>query len=270
MSAALTDLGHEVRGFLGGRAALEAASAWRPDLIIADILMPEMDGLTFAKLVRRYEDVPVMFVSIARKEAEAVLLGAAGYVQKPATAAEIRSAVTAVLGHPQTKNAILVVDDDPDVRDIYRASLEPTFEVIEAEHGRAALELLHERRRVDLAIVDVHMPVMNGVELIRAIRADAAIDRLPVIVQTSDVIALRAPVWRDLHVAQLLDKADFFSWLDSHIVHHVSGRASTGEQRQPEAALERPDHGDPCDDQGAGAHAQPRVGPVRGGHVHDR
>jgi CheY-like chemotaxis protein len=224
MAAALSELGHEVRAFLGGRAALDAASAWRPELIVADILMPEMDGLCFARLARKYQDVPVMFVSIARRQAEAVLLGAAGYVQKPATAAEIRDAVTAVLGHPQTKNAILVVDDDPDVREIYRSSLEPTFEVIEAEHGRAALDRLHEPRRVDLAIVDVHMPVMNGVELIRAIRADAAIEKLPVIVQTSDVTALRAPVWRDLHVAQLVDKAEFFDWLDSHIVRHVSGQ----------------------------------------------
>jgi CheY-like chemotaxis protein len=223
MTAALTDLGHEVRAFLGGRAALEAAGAWSPDLIIADILMPEMDGLTFAQLVRRHRDVPVMFVSIARRQAEAILLGAAGYVQKPATAAEIRRAVTSLLGHPKTKNTILVVDDDADVRDIYRSCLEPSFEVIDAEHGRMALDCLHERR-VDLAIVDVHMPVMNGIELIRAIRGDPSLERLPVIVQTSDLIALRAPVWRDLHVAQLVDKGEFFHWLDSHIVQHVSGR----------------------------------------------
>jgi CheY-like chemotaxis protein len=223
MTAALTELGHDVRGFLDGRAALDAAGAWAPDLIVADILMPEMDGLTFARLVRTHHDVPVMFVSIARKQAEAVLLGSVGYVQKPATAAEIRRAVTDVLGHPKTKNTILVVDDEADVREVYRSCLEPSFDVVEAEQGREALDRLHERR-VDLAIVDVHMPVMNGVELIRAIRGDPSTEKLPVIVQTSDVSALRAPVWRDLHVAQLVDKAEFFHWLNNHIVQHVSGR----------------------------------------------
>src|SRR5262249_38181136 len=153
--------------------------------------------------------LPVMFVSIARKQAEAVLLGAIGYVQKPATAAEIREAVTRVLGHPQARNVILIVDDDPEIRDIYRSCLEPTFDVVEAANGRAALALLHERPKVDLAIVDVHMPIMNGTELLRAIRADPALERLPVIVQTNDSTALRAPVWRELHVAQLVDKGEF-------------------------------------------------------------
>jgi CheY-like chemotaxis protein len=223
MSAALAMMGHDVRGFIGGQAALDAASSWRPDLIVTDIMMPEMDGLTFARLVRRHRDVPVMFVSIARKQAEAVLLGAAGYVQKPATAAEIREAVARVLGQPRGRNTILIVDDDADIRQIYRASLEPSFNVIEAEHGAIALDRLH-KHRVDLAIVDVHMPVMNGTELIRAIRADPALERLPVIVQTSDLVALRAPVWRDLRVAQLVDKADFLNWLDTQIVDHLAAR----------------------------------------------
>jgi CheY-like chemotaxis protein len=223
MAAALVSLGHEVRGAADGRAALEMLSGWRPDLIVADILMPEMDGLSFARLVRRHRNVPVMFVSIARKQAEAVLLGAVGYVQKPATAGEIREAVSRVLGHPRTRNTVLVVDDDETVREVYRACLEPAFEVVEADQGRAALERLHERK-VDLAIVDVHMPVMNGTELLRAMRADPALERVPVIVQTSDLTALRAPVWRDLHVSQLVEKTEFFTWLNTQIVEHVGGR----------------------------------------------
>jgi CheY-like chemotaxis protein len=223
MAAALASLGHEVRGATGGRAALETLGSWRPDLILADILMPEMDGLSFARLVRRHRNVPVMFVSIARKQAEAILLGAVGYVQKPATAAEIRDAVSRVLGHPRTRNTVLIVDDDDDVREIYRSCLEPSFDVVEASQGLAALERLRERK-VDLAIVDVHMPVMNGTELLRAMRADPALERVPVIVQTSDLTALRAPIWRDLHVSQLVEKHEFFDWLNAQIGEHVSAR----------------------------------------------
>jgi len=116
MSAALAGLGHNVRAFRSGRDALAVLADWRPDLIIADILMPEMDGLTFARLVQRLKDVPVMFVSIAKKQAEAILTGAVGYVQKPATAQEVRNAVASVLGRGAHQNAILVVDDDPDIR----------------------------------------------------------------------------------------------------------------------------------------------------------
>jgi CheY-like chemotaxis protein len=225
VSAALASMGHDVRGAIGGRAALDALRGWRPDLILADILMPEMDGLTFARIVRRHENVPVMFVSIAKKQAEAVLLGAVGYVQKPATAAEIREAVTRVLGHPEARSTILVAEDDGDVRGIYRACLEPSFDVVEAENGQIALDHLR-RAKVDLAIVDVHMPVMSGTELIRAMRADPTLNGVPVIVQTSDMTALRAPIWRDLRVAQVVDKGEFFEWLNDRIVEHVKEGAS--------------------------------------------
>lgn len=222
MTAALEGLGHEVRGFLSGREAVEALEAWTPDLIISDILMPEIDGLAFARLARRYGRVPVMFVSIAKKQAEAVLSGAVGYVQKPATAKELSDAVERVLGRGRglRLNTILIVDDDADVCDLYRSFLEPRFIVLEARHGREALDLLHVRP-VDLAIIDVHMPVMNGIELIRAIRADSAFERLPIIVQTSDQSALRAPVWRDLQVSQLVDKRDFLQWLNRRIEAHL-------------------------------------------------
>jgi CheY-like chemotaxis protein len=182
--------------------------------------MPEMDGLTFARLAQRHPGVPLMFISIAKKQAEAILSGAVGYIQKPATVGEIREAVERVLGRGAQRNAILVVDDDADIRELYRSFLDPRFVVFEAEHGRRALELL-KAEPVDLAIVDVHMPVMNGPELIRAIRADSALQQLPVIVQTSDRTALHAPVWRDLHVSQLVDKHDFLHWLNGQIDEHT-------------------------------------------------
>jgi CheY-like chemotaxis protein len=70
------------------------------------------------------------------------------------------------------------------------------------------------------------MPVMNGMELIRAMRNDPVLQDLPVIVQTSDQTALKAPVWRDLNVSQLVDKMAFLSWLSEQIdVHLRSGGA---------------------------------------------
>ncbi|HVJ89360.1 MAG TPA: response regulator [Labilithrix sp.] len=220
MSALLEGLGHEVRTVLSGKRALTVLEKWTPDLIISDLLMPEMDGLTFARWVRRYRHVPVMFVSIARRQAEAVLAGAVGYVQKPATVQELREAVDRVLGRGARQNTILVVDDDIDIRVLYRSMLEPRFNVVDAEHGREALTVMRSQR-VDLAIVDVHMPIMNGVELIRAMRADSALEGIPVIVETTDRDALNAPVWRDLHVSQRVDKMDFVAWLDRHVEAHT-------------------------------------------------
>jgi CheY-like chemotaxis protein len=220
MTAALAALGHEVRGYQSGRAALAQLGEWRPDLIVSDLLMPEMDGFAFARLVRAHGGPPVLFISIAMKRAEAILAGAVGYVQKPATADEVRAEVERVLGREAKRARILVVDDDPSTRELYALILEPSFEVLEAEHGAAALTLL-QRRPFDLVITDVHMPVMNGVELIRAIRRDPALESIPIIVETSDRAALTSPIWRELKVASRIDKLEFIRWLQRHIDAHL-------------------------------------------------
>jgi len=205
-----------VHGYQTGRAALAHLSEWRPDLIVADILMPEMDGLAFARLVRAHGGPPVLFISIAMKRAEAVLAGAVGYVQKPATADEVRAEVQRVLGREAGRATILVVDDDPSARELYCVYLEPGFDVEEAEDGAVALRILRQRP-IDLVITDVHMPVMNGVELIRAIRADPALEQIPIIVETADRTALSSPVWRELKVPSRIDKLEFARWLKRHI-----------------------------------------------------
>jgi len=226
MAAALTSIGHEVRPCRSGRKALAEIGTWRPDLIVSDILMPELDGLSFARMAHANGGPPIMFISIAMKQAEAVLAGAVGYVQKPATAAEVRAAVTDVLGHDRQRATILVVDDDPEPRELYGSYLQPRFEVLEAVDGVDALAQLRAHR-IDLVITDFHMPHMNGLELIRAMRADPQLERVPVIVQTSDRVALKSPVWRELKVAYQLDKVDFFRWLRRSIDAQLpSGAAS--------------------------------------------
>jgi CheY-like chemotaxis protein len=216
MSAALSSLGHEVRGFTSGRAALAGLDVFHADLIIADILMPEMDGISFARVVKAQHGPPVLFISIARRQADAVLAGAVGYVQKPATADEVRAAVTQVLGNEPRRRTILVVDDDVDTRSLYRQFLEREFDVLEAGDGAQGLEVLR-RQHADLVISDVHMPNMNGVQFIRALRAEPQFQRLPVIVETSDRTARRSPVWRELGVAFQIDKIDFVLWLNKNI-----------------------------------------------------
>ncbi|MFD2043500.1 response regulator transcription factor [Ornithinibacillus salinisoli] len=68
-------------------------------------------------------------------------------------------------------NTILVVDDDPHIRKLIRLYLENSmYDVLEAEDGQEALDLL-EHQHVDLAIVDVMMPKIDGYELTEDIRS---------------------------------------------------------------------------------------------------
>lgn len=69
----------------------------------------------------------------------------------------------------------LVIDDSRVMRRIVGGILAPLgFETVEAEHGRAALDVLESGLPVDLACVDWNMPVMDGLEFVTAVRANRA------------------------------------------------------------------------------------------------
>jgi len=67
----------------------------------------------------------------------------------------------------------LIVDDSRFVRDFLRGLLQKKgIECAEAADGQAALDVIHGNPPFDLALVDWNMPVMNGLEMIRQLRAD--------------------------------------------------------------------------------------------------
>jgi two-component system chemotaxis response regulator CheY len=83
---------------------------------------------------------------------------------------------------------VLIVDDSSAMRAFVRAALEGTDEpalVVEAESGFEALRAL-PRQHVDLAIVDINMPHIHGLELIAMLRGNARYQSLPVIVISTE------------------------------------------------------------------------------------
>ena len=88
--------------------------------------------------------------------------------RRPSATARERDAPSATVHKGAT---ILVVDDDPDVREVAVSSLESFgYRLLAAESGLAALDVLKGTEPVDLLLVDMAMPGMNGVEVIRRAR----------------------------------------------------------------------------------------------------
>ena len=80
---------------------------------------------------------------------------------------------------------ILVVEDQPDSRQIIRDMLAPTdYEIAEAENGEEALAAI-TKQRPDLILMDVQMPIMDGYTATRRIKGDATLRSIPIIAVTS-------------------------------------------------------------------------------------
>lgn len=81
----------------------------------------------------------------------------------------------------------LVVDDSRAIRMILARTLrELGYEVREAGDGSEALKYLNSGPAPDLVMVDWNMPVMDGLELLRTVRANQALEKLPVIMVTTE------------------------------------------------------------------------------------
>jgi two-component system, chemotaxis family, chemotaxis protein CheY len=81
---------------------------------------------------------------------------------------------------------ILAVDDSPSMRDMVRIALTGAgFDVTQAADGQQALDLARQSS-FDLVLSDVNMPVMDGIALIRALRAEAAYRHTPILMLTTE------------------------------------------------------------------------------------
>jgi len=81
------------------------------------------------------------------------------------------------------KERILIVDDDPDIRDVLDLSLSEQYTIFEAANGKEGLEMV-KAKNPDLIITDYNMPIMNGPEFCKQLRRDILLRHLPVIMLT--------------------------------------------------------------------------------------
>jgi CheY-like chemotaxis protein len=104
------------------------------------------------------------------------------------TSSEWNSSSRRISGSRRRRYRILVVDDYDDTRAALREAIERAgYAVVEASNGQQALNFLVSRNRdhVDLVIVDLHMPVMDGWTFIDLLRCYVNLSTIPIIVVTA-------------------------------------------------------------------------------------
>jgi DNA-binding response OmpR family regulator len=100
LTRSLHDHGHAVTSVGSGMPALTAAVEHRPDVVLLDLGLPDLDGADVLSMLRAVSDVPVIIATARDDEADVVRLldlGADDYVIKPFTAAQLNARIKAVL-----------------------------------------------------------------------------------------------------------------------------------------------------------------------------
>jgi PAS domain S-box-containing protein len=179
--------GFDVREAASGEEGLRQARELRPDAITLDVLMPKMDGWSVLSALKSDEelaDIPVVMLSVLDEQTVGYALGAAEYLTKPIERDRLVSVLSKYRQAPGAR-AALVVEDNEAVRGLLRRILEHEgWSVQEAEHGRAALTAM-ETAPLDLVLLDLMMPEMDGFEFLETMRGNAAWRGIPVVVITA-------------------------------------------------------------------------------------
>jgi CheY-like chemotaxis protein len=184
MQRMLAREGFRVATAAGGEEGLALARSLHPDAITLDVLMPGLDGwavLTALKSDGATASIPVVMLTMLDDRNLGFALGAAEYLTKPVH----RDRLLAVLRPQRRDLPVLVVDDDPVLRDLLRRMLEREgYAVVEADTGRAALVEVRARA-VGAILLDLMMPEMDGFEFLEELRRDGERRDIPVIVITA-------------------------------------------------------------------------------------
>jgi len=194
LSKQLETAGMDVFQAQDGQQGLDIALAANFDLIISDVEMPNMDGYCFCREIKKNPQtrgIPVIILSSRDSDKDidnGFQVGASAYVSKTRAQKDLEGTIARVLeAHTFHKNSlILIVDDSPTVRKMVQKGLEETgFQVVSAENGKAALDVL-KICRPDLILSDIDMPVMNGVDLCKNVQAMGDLAAIPFVIMSAN------------------------------------------------------------------------------------
>jgi signal transduction histidine kinase/AraC-like DNA-binding protein len=182
--------------------------------VVVDVSAAPHHGWDVLKAIKGHpktQALPVLFCSLS-PDGGAVL--EFNYLTKPIELADLTRALDQhwlLPGADHGARAILVVDDDPDTLGMHARILQahsPAHRVLTARSGLEALAIL-ERERVDLVLLDLVMPEMDGFGVLEAMRESESTRDIPAIVLTGQVLTEREMARLNRGVATVLSKGLF-------------------------------------------------------------
>jgi DNA-binding NtrC family response regulator len=190
----LSALGYKTIGARDGEEALALLEKQKPDMVISDIKMPKLNGLSLLRNIKNKDPkIPVLMITgynFTYTKDQAIDNGADGFLAKPFRISKIEELMQSVLGtggypgeeKPYKLKKILIVEDDEILRNMLSETLSSLdYFPIGVEDGQMALVQL-ETQDFDLVISDIRMPKMDGITLLKNIKE--MVSQLPVVLIT--------------------------------------------------------------------------------------
>jgi signal transduction histidine kinase/AraC-like DNA-binding protein/ABC-type sugar transport system substrate-binding protein/DNA-binding LytR/AlgR family response regulator len=187
-------------------------AAATPTAVVLDMSSAPEPGWAILKTIKSHpltRHVPVLFYALTEDRGAVLELD---YLTKPVELAALTQALEQHLPHadPATRT-VLVVDDDQETLDLNARVVQahwPEAQLLRALDGREALAIL-QRTRVDLVLLDLVMPEIDGFGVLEAMRETEATRDIPVIVLTGQVLSQADITRLDRGVAAVMSKGVF-------------------------------------------------------------
>lgn len=183
----LSERGYEVRLATNGLEAIQSVRARRPDVVVLDVMMPEISGFDVAAVLKsdpKTKGIPIIILSIVQDADRGYRLGVDKYLTKPTEADALVSEVQRVLSRARGAKRVLIVDPDPPTASgVERMLANRGFELVGSCTSATALETIR-RKKPDLVIVE--SATKTGQELLRSVRLARDLEHVHV-VQLMDV-----------------------------------------------------------------------------------
>lgn len=122
-----------------------------------------------------------------------------------------------------SKNVILIVDDDPEIIDYIKDSLSDTYSIISAENGKVGLETAAEEIP-DIIISDIMMPIMDGIEMCTLLKQDVRTSHIPLVLLTAKGSLHDQKIGYDVGVDSYLTKPFSSNLLKSRLKNILDAR----------------------------------------------
>ena len=174
----LSDAGYVIEEARDGKMALESIRKNRPDLIILDVMMPEINGFDVAAILKndpQTMDIPIIILSIVQDKARGFRIGVDRYLTKPIDTVQLFEEVGNLLEQGKSKRKVMVVDEDSSaVRSLTEVLQAKGYIVVESD-GK---ELIEKAISTQPDIIILNSVVSDKNEIVQSLRFEKGLENV--------------------------------------------------------------------------------------------